>query len=74
MPQNNSVWNYPQEEHDEVYTLLGNLTLLAEKLNKSASNDLFVNKKQKYQQSVINLTRMLNSCSDWTKETIEERG
>lgn len=74
MPQNNSVWNYPQEEHDEVYTLLGNLTLLAEKLNKSASNDLFENKKPKYQKSAIKLTNMLDKYDKWDKDTILERG
>lgn len=73
MPQNNSVWQYPAEEHDEVYQLLGNLTLLAEKLNKAASNDLFENKKSKYEKSAIMLTKSLCQYAYWNKDTIRER-
>lgn len=74
MPRDNSIWQYPAEEHDDLFTMLGNMTLLAEKWNKSISNKLFVEKKEKYAQSSIVLTRQLLDKDDWNKEAILERG
>jgi len=73
MPQCNDVWNYPAEEHSAVYTMLGNLTLLSEKLNKSASNALFKDKKDKYAKSSIKITKSLCDYDEWNADTIASR-
>lgn len=73
MPQANTIWEYPADEHDELVGLLGNMTLLAEKLNKSVSNSLFEDKKKKYQLSAIKITRDLCDYDTWDKSAIEKR-
>ena len=46
-----------EEEHRQHVNLIGNMTLLGQKLNISASNDPFKSKLVEYRKSDINLTK-----------------
>ena len=52
---------------------IGNLTLLDSKINIRAQQKLFDEKKKKYNDSVIKLTRDLRDVSAWTKDEIKAR-
>jgi hypothetical protein len=52
---------------------IGNLTLLGSELNIMASNLPFVEKKKKYEQSNIMLTKELCKVKKWTFEEISSR-
>jgi len=52
---------------------IGNLTLLGSELNITASNNPFVEKKKKYKQSNIALTKELCQEEKWTFEEIKMR-
>ena len=62
------------KERTEYSTKLGNCTLLFKKLNIEASNLPFPQKKEKYKQSHIELTKALaNEYDEWDKEAIDKR-
>ena len=73
MPVNNNKWNVDIEFHDEYLWRLGNLALLSDKLNGSASNDSFDAKKPYYRESKIEPNKQLAKNSKWGKEEIEAR-
>ena len=73
MPVNNNKWNVDTEFHDEYLWRLGNLALLSEKLNGSASNELFDEKKLYYRESKIEPNKQLAENCKWGKEEIENR-
>lgn len=72
---------YPQKppperknrHHEKIVYLLGNLTLLHNKLNQSASNGTFAKKKRAYAQSELQITRDLGEVSKWGVSKIKER-
>jgi hypothetical protein len=53
--------------------VFGNLTLLGSELNIGASNKPFAEKKQRYGQSNILLTKELRKKKKWDFEEIENR-
>lgn len=62
------------KERIEYSTKLGNYTILFDKLNREASNQPFPQKKEKYKQSHIELTKALaNEYDEWDKEAIDKR-
>ena len=62
------------DTHDQFINRLGNLTLLAKRLNASIRNSDFETKKKKgYKDSDLLLTKELDQFEEWTTETIEER-
>lgn len=75
MPVNPGNWPHiTKEVHSEYLWCLGNLTLLASKLNIGASNDPFVTKRDNhYKLSDIYSTEMLMGYTVWTKNEIEDR-
>ena len=75
MPQNidSTDWDLDPDTHEKYLWRLGNLALLAEKLNKKASNRTFEEKKQQYAQSLIKPNQDLVKYSKWTPREIEER-
>ncbi|MBR8645875.1 HNH endonuclease [[Brevibacterium] frigoritolerans] len=52
---------------------IGNLTLLGSELNITASNHPFLEKKKKYEQSIIMLTKEICQEDKWTFEEINIR-
>ena len=53
---------------------LGNLTLLNEYLNPSASNGSFGLKREEYRHSVMRLNRYFDDKTEWDESAIRERG
>lgn len=70
---------YPQkpestwEDHNSIVNRLGNLTLLARKLNQNARNSAFAIKKPYYEQSELLLTKELVNYGNWNQSTIDQR-
>ncbi|MGF6949102.1 hypothetical protein QF028_001607 [Neobacillus sp. B4I6] len=60
-------------EHQLFVNRIGNLTLLGSELNIGASNNPFAEKKQRYAQSNILLTKEICKNKKWTFEEIENR-
>lgn len=60
-------------EYSVYVNRIGNLTLLGSELNITASNSPFLEKKDKYGQSVIQLTKEICKKEKWTFNEIEKR-
>lgn len=77
MPQTLSEWwqNHLGEEWEETHELflhtIGNLTLSA--YNTELSNDDFITKKQRYNESHLELNKYFFPISSWTRTEIEKR-
>jgi hypothetical protein len=65
----------PEEysEYGALVSEVGNLTLLDFKINIRAQQKSFEDKKKKYHDSVIKLTRDLTKIDIWTKDEIQAR-
>lgn len=61
------------EDYDSLVSEIGNLTLLDSKINIKAQQKSFEEKKGKYNDSVIKLTRGLTEIDNWTKDEIKSR-
>ena len=72
---------YPQKpeaggrwaNHAAAVNRLGNLTLLAQRLNSSIKNKPFAEKRPKYLESQLLMTKQLAGYEHWTFAAIEER-
>lgn len=75
LPQKtSSLWaNVPVDEQSVLITRLGNLALLATKINSRAGNDGFAFKKSFYAQSAYQLTKAIAAESTWDKDAIDRR-
>lgn len=73
MPQDASQWDVDMAIHDEYLWKLGNLMLLSGKLNISASNKPFEEKKKRYVESVIKPNAWVAERDEWGTKEIEER-
>lgn len=77
MPQTLSEWwqNHLGEDWDETHDLylhtIGNLTLTA--YNTELSNDDFPTKKQKLNESHLEINKYFTDISEWTRKEIENR-
>lgn len=60
-------------EYDALVSEVGNLTLLDSKINIRAQQKSFDEKKKKYNDSVIKMTRDLKEIDFWGKEEIKSR-
>ncbi|WHY54641.1 HNH endonuclease family protein [Peribacillus simplex] len=60
-------------EYSMFVNRIGNLTLLGSELNITASNYPFIEKKKKYEQSIIMLTKEICQEDKWTFEEINIR-
>ena len=66
--------NYDSELYGWCLPMLGNLTLLKDKLNQSASNKDFSTKKNEYyKDSRLKITRDLMEYDEWDFQSITER-
>lgn len=69
-----SEWSHiPDDEYSTLYKRIGNLTLIAKRLNSKAANDSFQKKKKYFEQSNISITKELCGYEDWTGTEIESR-
>lgn len=68
--------NWPQfqpEQHAAFVRRLGNMALLAHKMNSELKSAPFKEKKDVYTMSALQLTRKIASESDWTPGAIRQR-
>lgn len=68
-PQEDAKW----ENHSAWINRVGNLTLLAKRLNIQARNLPFADKKSYYADSDLLLTRSLLALDNWNTAAVEER-
>lgn len=61
------------DQHKVLLKRLGNLALLAKRLNSKAANEDFVTKKPIFAASQIELTKEIAQCNEWTSAEIESR-
>jgi len=61
------------QSHGEYVSRLGNLTIVARRINQRMSNRPFSEKRDFYRQSQIGLTRSLAELEQWTADDIEAR-
>lgn len=75
MPQKiaGTNWQIPKDDHVTNLWKLGNLTLIENTINISASNADFDVKKTYYAQSKIKLTKDLSNLSSWDIAAIDKR-
>lgn len=67
-------WNHISAEQQHTFVKrLGNLTLLATRLNGKAANAPFAEKKTHFAKSAINMTKALSQWSEWSLVEIESR-
>jgi hypothetical protein len=63
----------PADQYPALVKRLGNLTLLATRLNSKAANADFAEKKMHFGKSAIKMTKDLCDFSEWTAKEIEAR-
>ena len=73
MPKTKGDWQVDKETHEKYLYRLGNLTLLAEKINKGIQNKIFDSKKPVYERSKLTITNMLKDFSKWDPDSIDVR-
>jgi predicted small metal-binding protein len=61
------------EQQHTLVKRIGNLTLLATRLNVKAANAEFSEKKKHFEKSAINMTKMLCEFSEWSPAEIDAR-
>ena len=61
------------KDHDLWIDRLGNLTLLAKRLNEKIKNGNFSVKKPEYEKSDLELTKQLLKYADWNTSNVNER-
>jgi len=66
-------WNIDTNIHETYLWRLGNLTLLLDKLNATASAKSFAEKKTRYEKSNMWTTNELCKYDKWTEKQINER-
>jgi len=75
-PRIGSIWHDIQQEDRDKYKLfvqrLGNLTLLNDKLNISASNKDFKEKKKSYKKSRFAINNTISNSTSWNYSMIEK--
>jgi len=73
MPKKPREWKVSEDIHKDYLWRLGNLTLLGEEYNRSATNKTFDRKKEVYKKSQIEMTKQLENYDTWTVKDIEKR-
>jgi uncharacterized protein with ParB-like and HNH nuclease domain len=58
--------------HKKFKDNIGNMVILSKKLNASIKNNIFASKKEKYDDSEINLVKEIKSKEKWTDAEIKE--
>lgn len=75
LPQNpeENYPNFSEEQHSAYYKRIGNLTLMKTKENNDFKNSNFANKKTKYAESELWITKSISEKSDWNIDEINNR-
>lgn len=75
LPQTPSeAWNYiPADQKSDLVKRLGNLALMAKRMNSKAANADFDTKKKFFAESRISLTKELADLPHWSGAEIEAR-
>ena len=73
MPEDNSIWKVDEAIHADYLWRLGNLTLLASKINTAIKNREFSFKQEYYKNSKIEPNQELVKESTWTSKQIDDR-
>jgi hypothetical protein len=75
LPRNrqNGWTHIPADQYPALVKRLGNLTLLATRLNSKAANADFAEKKRHFAKSALKVTKDLCDFSEWTAKEIEAR-
>lgn len=70
-----STWEkiFNQDEMRSYQKRIGNLALMASKLNSTIGNGRFEDKKEHYESSTFKFTKMISTSSSWDKEAIDSR-
>jgi len=76
LPANPSnEWNseFTGEDFRSHYNRLGNLAIMASRINSSIGNNAFSSKRNAYKDSTFHFTKMIYTEIEWTKQSIEKR-
>ena len=75
IPENINEWdNLPEDEIERCVYRIGNLTLLEENLNKKADQKPYIEKKEIFNESKVNITKQIPSeFKNWNEESISKR-
>ncbi|PXX15997.1 uncharacterized protein DUF1524 [Nitrosomonas ureae] len=64
---------FNDEEIHTYHNRLGNLAIMASKINSTIGNDSFEDKAQAYKDSKFHFTKAISNSTKWTKAEIEHR-
>ncbi|MGP1625229.1 DUF262 domain-containing protein [Prevotella koreensis] len=75
LPQNpeENYPNFSEEQHSAYYKRIGNLTLMKTKENSDFKNSNFANKRTKYAESELWITKSISEKLDWNIDEINNR-
>ena len=76
LPANPSdEWNskFTDEEFRSYHNRLGNLAIMASRINSSIGNNAFSSKRDAYNNSLFHFTKMIHTETEWTKNAIDKR-
>lgn len=75
LPQNpeENYPNFSEEQHSAYYKRIGNLTLMKTKENSDFKNSNFANKRTKYAESELWITKSISEKLDWNIDEINSR-
>lgn len=73
MPQEKKRWKVTAKEHKALLWRLGNMALLAKKLNKSISNKPFLDKRHVYESSKVEPNKEIAKFKKWDRKAINAR-
>lgn len=59
--------------HEKLIDRLGNLTLLSARINKEIKNGPFKDKRERYKESGLEMTKQLAEIENWSKNEIDSR-
>lgn len=65
--------HFTQEDHKAFYKRLGNMTLLATRINSDLKSDTFLDKKIMFNKSKLKLNEYFKNIDAWDIKQIEER-
>lgn len=68
-PRDGDKW----KDHDLWIDRLGNVTLLARRLNEKIRNEKFSVKKPEYEKSKLELTKQVLKYADWSTANVDDR-
>jgi len=65
--------NFTDEEFRSYHNRLGNLAIMASRINSSIGNNAFSSKRDAYKDSSFHFTKLIHAEANWTKNAIDKR-